>query len=202
MNNISEKIKKSSRIGETVSKILLILFSVVLSLGIMAVTTVLIAYHVNPDFAAQVDTVMDATKKPDTIMNLPGIEDSDKEEISAGFKVFNQYMSLSGISFSVLMGLVLAIVVFEAVFMLALISLVYVIFRKINQSGTPFIPEVSKYLKIIAWIIIAKAFVSFSGNGFIFNFGLTSILIGLICLFVATVFEYGCHLQAEADTTL
>ena len=85
--------------------------------------------------------------------------------------------------------------------------------RALEKNSTPFCDACIKYLKITAfvllgWAIVGKTALKFVGGLFFGQLGggLSvdggMILISLVFLLLAYIFQYGAKLQREADETL
>lgn len=88
------------------------------------------------------------------------------------------------------------------------------IFMNVNQSGTPFIPQVPKGMKKIAAVIAVMLVISAAAE---FLFPIVFPVLGtepelvtdpagwMFCsmlLMLSNIFDYGCKLQQESDETL
>ncbi|MDE7279485.1 MAG: DUF2975 domain-containing protein, partial [Oscillospiraceae bacterium] len=88
------------------------------------------------------------------------------------------------------------------------------IFMNVNQSGTPFIPQVSKGMKKIAAVIAVMLVISAAAE---FLFPIIFPVLGTetklvidadgwlffaLLLMLSNIFDYGCKLQQESDETI
>lgn len=105
---------------------------------------------------------------------------------------------------------VLILALFLAIFIIA-----ESIFRLIQKSESPFIPEVPKRMKLIAVLLLLAQivprflgyFIRFADTGrvsvtIIDEGTFVMIIIAMIIYCFAAVFDYGCVLQRESDETL
>lgn len=102
---------------------------------------------------------------------------------------------------------------FIYLFILAVLIVCFLLFKKIRKENTPFLPVVSKYIKIIGALIMFTAPLSrWISHIIVFPFteeltllgqnDILGITIGGIFACLAIIFEYGCILQTQDDETL
>jgi len=98
-------------------------------------------------------------------------------------------------------------------FILAILATAFMMFRFIRRENTPFLPVVSKCIKIIGGLVMFASPISRWTGDIVAFFALESIVIcndsDIIGIFIggifaclAIIFEYGCLLQTQDDETL
>lgn len=92
-----------------------------------------------------------------------------------------------------------------------IIYFVYLIFRGIEKTYTPFHEKNTSRIKIIAGMTIILSIIGSFSDAVVdyytigqltWKLNIEGIVIGIIIYFIALVFHYGCELQKESDETL
>ncbi len=180
MNNIQEKIKKSSKVMATVSKISYIS----LMIGMFIPLSALVWVVVNP----KADILAIKGLK---FISMQGQYLHSTEEVIAE----------------------MCTVIVAGIFILFILMTAYRMFRSINTDILPFSKTNATRMKKIGIIIMIYSFVvPVARAGFYKIFVLESniqitfdipfVLLALIFIFIATVFDYGAELQRQSDETL
>ena len=105
------------------------------------------------------------------------------------------------------------ITIFRSGIMAAILFTSSFIFRDISRENTPFTKKISEKIKIISLLLIAAEvllsplellamLVVMPEVNAAVSFNLGSIIVAAVFFCLALVFEYGCILQDESDSTL
>lgn len=82
---------------------------------------------------------------------------------------------------------------FMTVILTLLLHCLTKIFTLISENYSPFLPELTKYMRIVAVIATLITLMNSLGMG---------LILGLTLWAVLQIFDYGCKLQNESDETL
>ena len=103
--------------------------------------------------------------------------------------------------------------IFKSVVVTAAIIVLALMFKGISKSGTPFKKESVRSIRAVAVLLFVNSLVGplsqtitidVLNSDFKYPFALneTYILFGIICMFIAQLFSYGCALQEDHDETI
>lgn len=175
-NSKIEKIKKSSRIALVVANVTKILVIV----GAVACIVGGIAIYACKDIINEI--------LASEIVN-EAIQEKDMESLEkfVGIKVVESGQAAQVLARKIIAGGIMLIG------MAVVLHFVAKIFKGIQESYTPFRPEIIRNLKIPLALITVMELTSSL---------LTGLLIGIASWCVVNIFEYGCELQRQSDETL
>ena len=107
-------------------------------------------------------------------------------------KIFN--MLAENMEFRTAMIIFLIMLIVFCIVYAFLMRKIGTLFRNINNDYSPFIPENTKLIKLIA---VIGAIVALIEVGLV-----PAIMVGFILWGIALLFDYGCELQTESDEIL
>lgn len=143
-----------------------------------------------------------------------GILMFSREDIKSSFLTAFEVTANNGTTISIAPQPLLIMFIFmliDTLLISAMIFIVHAIFEDVKKGDTPFLPQNTVRIKIIAIITAILSIVGSYSDALVdyytigeltWRVNVMGLIIGMIIYCISLIFSYGCDLQQESDETL